>query len=95
MLNQAAKKKVENSKDKTLRGFEIIKNGLIDVCIELEPKEQYRKEIIIRKGLEDSLEDYKEKAFQEEEKKSEKRLMIQRACSAMLSANVPESYFDE
>ena len=95
LLNQAAKKKVETSKDKTLRGFEIIKNGLIDVCIELEPKEQYREEIITRKGLEDSLEGYKEKAFQEEEKKSEKRLMIQKACSAMLSANVPENYFDE
>lgn len=95
LLNQAAKKKVENSKDKTLRGFEIIKNGLIDICMELEPKEKYREEIITRKGLEDSLEDYKEKAFQKEEKKFEKKLMIQKACSAMLSANVPESYFDE
>lgn len=95
LLNQAAKKKVENSKDKTLRGFEIIKNGLIDICMELEPKEKYREEITIRKGLEDSLEDYKEKAFQKEEKKFEKKLMIQKACSAMLSANVPENYFDE
>lgn len=41
LLNQSAIHKISDSKSKQLKGYELIKTGLVDVCIDLESKVNY------------------------------------------------------